>query len=93
MLTESKTEIAKNYLKVSAFSREGLVRQLEFDGFSHEEAVCAADNCQADWNEQALKAAENYRSIIRMSAYELINELQSDGFTKSEAIFGAVGRF
>ena len=48
---------ALSYLDFSAFSYSGLVKQLEFKGYTNEEAVYAADNCGADWNEQALKSA------------------------------------
>ena len=44
---------AKDYLDYSAFSYSGLVKQLEYEGFTHQEAVYGVDNCGADWNEQA----------------------------------------
>ena len=44
---------AKSYLRYSAFSREGLIGQLEFEDFSHQDAVYAVDHCGANWNEQA----------------------------------------
>jgi len=34
---------AKNYLDIMAFSRVGLIEQLEFEGFSNEEAIYAVD--------------------------------------------------
>ena len=46
-------ESAKSYLDVSPFSHSGLIQQLEFEGYTTEEATYAADNCGADWNEQA----------------------------------------
>lgn len=45
---------AQNYISMSGFSHDGLVQQLEFDGYSTEEATFAADNCGADWNQMAL---------------------------------------
>lgn len=53
-------EQAKSYLRFSAFSREGLIGQLEFEEYSHEDAVYAVDHCGADWNEQALQKAKDY---------------------------------
>ena len=50
---------AKSYIDFQAFSHDGLVEQLEFEGFSHEDAVYGADNCGADWNEQAVKKAKS----------------------------------
>ena len=35
---------AKSYLSFMAFSYEGLINQLEFEQYSHEDAVFAADN-------------------------------------------------
>ena len=51
---------AKNYLSLMGFSKSGLIKQLEFDGYSSEDATYAADNCNANWNEQAAKSAKNY---------------------------------
>lgn len=39
---------AKSYLNHSGFSYNGLVEQLEYEKFTHEDAVWAADNCNAD---------------------------------------------
>ena len=48
---------AKSYLSISAFSHDGLVGQLEYEKYSHEDAVYGADNSGADWNAQAAKSA------------------------------------
>ena len=48
---------AKAYLSFTAFSYDGLIEQLEYEKYSNEDAVYAADNCGADWNEQALQSA------------------------------------
>lgn len=42
------------------FQKVGLIKQLEFEGFSNSEATYAANNCGANWNEQALKSAKRY---------------------------------
>ena len=47
-----------------AFSYSGLVEQLEFEQYSHDDAVYAADNCGADWNKQAAKSAKNYLVVF-----------------------------
>ena len=52
---------------MSAFSREGLIDQLMYEKFSTEEATYAADNCGADWNEQALKKALSYLDVSAFS--------------------------
>ena len=35
---------ARDYLNLMSFSRQGLIEQLEFDGFTHEEAVYGVDS-------------------------------------------------
>lgn len=80
---------AKKYLKVTAFSHSGLVEQLEFEGYSNESAVFAADNCGADWNEQAAEKAKKYMELSSFSRQGLIEQLVFEGFTNKQAEFGA----
>ena len=80
---------AESYLKVMPFSYEGIIEQLEYDKFSHEDAVYAANNCGADWNEQAAKKAKSYLNLMGFSRDGLIEQLQYEGFTKSQAEYGA----
>ncbi len=84
---------ALSYLRYSAFSREGLIDQLEFEGFSHTEAVYGADQSGADWYEQAAKKAEQYLKYSSFSRSGLIDQLEFEGFTRSQAEYGvkAVG--
>ena len=70
------------------FSYSGLVEQLEFEGYSHSEAVYGAENCGADWYEQAAKKAEQYLEIMSFSRSGLIDQLEFDGFTHEEAVYG-----
>lgn len=79
---------AERYLSVMAFSHEGLVGQLEFEGFTTEDATWAADNCGADWNEQAVKKAENYIDTMPFSYTGLIEQLEYEGFTTEQATHG-----
>lgn len=79
---------AKSYLGTSAFSREGLVSQLEYEGFSHVEAEYGADNAGADWNEQALLKAKSYLQVSAFSRTRLAEQLEYEGFTESQAEFG-----
>ncbi len=80
---------AKDYLSFTAFSRDGLIDQLEYEKYSTEEATYAADNCGADWNEQALKSAENYLSFTAFSYKGLIDQLEYEKYTKEQATFAA----
>lgn len=78
---------ADEYLNVMAFSYEGLIEQLEYSKFSHEEAVYAADNCGADWNEQAVKKANEYLDVMAFSRDSLVDQLKYSGFTEDQAIY------
>ena len=80
---------AIDYLGYSAFSHDGLVAQLEFDQFSHVDAVYGADNSGADWNEQAAKKAKDYMSYSAFSRGGLITQLEFDKFTQAQAEYGA----
>ena len=72
----------------SAFSYNGLIEQLEYEGFSSEEAKYGADNCNADWNEQAAKKAKEYLEYSSFSRSGLIDQLVYEGFTQSQAEYG-----
>lgn len=84
---------AKEYLYVSAFSYKGLIKQLEFEGFSSEEATYGADNCGANWNDQAARKAKEYLGVMSFSKSGLIQQLEFEGFTSEQAAYGvsAVG--
>lgn len=80
---------AKSYLNHSSFSYTGLIKQLEYEGFSNEEAIYAVDNCDADWNEQAAKKAKSYLKHSSFSKQGLIDQLEFEGFTSEQASYGA----
>jgi hypothetical protein len=79
---------AESYLRSSAFSRSGLISQLEFSGFSAAEATFGTDSQKADWNEQAALKAASYLRSSAFSRVSLIAQLEFSGFTKSEAEYG-----
>ena len=79
---------AKKYLALMPFSRSGLIDQLEYEGFSTDEATYAVDNCNADWNEQAAKKAKQYLDLMSFSRQGLIDQLKYDGFTSTQAEYG-----
>ena len=85
----SALDKAESYLSFTAFSHDGLVKQLEYEKFSHEDAVYAADHCGADWNEQAAKKAKSYREITSFSHAGLVEQLKYEGFTAEQAEYGA----
>lgn len=78
-----------NYLEISAFSRSGLIDQLEYEGFSTAEATAAVDSLNPDWNEQAAKAADEFLAVSPFSRSSLIDQLVYGGFTESQAEYGA----
>lgn len=80
---------AKAYLGYSAFSHDGLVAQLEYEKFSHADAVYGADNSGANWNEQAAKSAKNYMEYSAFSRGSLIEQLKHEKFTQAQAEYGA----
>lgn len=79
---------AKNYLKYMSFSYSGLIKQLEFEGYSNSEATYGVDNCGADWNEQAAKKAKEYINTMSFSRSGLIKQLEYEGFTSEQAEYG-----
>lgn len=84
---------AESYLNFQAFSRKGLIEQLEFEEYSTEDAEYAVDSLDVDWNEQAAKSAESYLEFQAFSRQGLIDQLVFEGYTKAEAEYGvkAVG--
>lgn len=79
---------AREYLSISAFSYTGLIHQLEYEGYLTEEAIYAADNCNANWNEQAAKSAKEYLDISSFSRQGLIDQLIYEGYTQEQAEYG-----
>ena len=63
---------ANSYLDYTAFSYEGLIDQLEYEGFTSEEEKFGADNCGTDWYEQAVKKAKSYLDHTSFSKSGLI---------------------
>jgi hypothetical protein len=79
---------AASYLSFAAFSRESLIKQLEFEGFNTADATYGTDAQKANWNAQAAKAAKNYLSFSSFSRSGLIEQLLFEGYTEAEATFG-----
>lgn len=90
---QNALESAQSYLSFSHFSYNGLIGQLEYEGYPTEDATWAVDNCGADWNEQAAKSAQQYLDFSSFSRDELIGQLEYEGFTHEQAVYGvdAVG--
>lgn len=91
MTLGQKNALAKahSYLEFTAFSHSGLIEQLQYEGFTPEESTFAADNCGADWNEQAAKKAQSYMEHQSFSRDGLIDQLLYEGFSQEQAEHGA----
>lgn len=76
---------AQDYLKYTAFSRTGLIGQLEYEGYSHEDAEFAVYYITVDWFEQAAQCAEDYLKYSAFSRDGLIDQLEYEGFTREQA--------
>lgn len=79
---------AGNYLEYTAFSRTGLIKQLEFEEYSTKDATWAVERVTVDWNEQAAKSAQNYLDYTAFSRSGLIDQLVFEGFTAKQAKYG-----
>ena len=80
---------AADYLSFAAFSRQGLIDQLKYEGFSEADATYGADAVGANWNEQAALKAQEYLDLTAFSRTGLIEQLEFEGFTLAEATYGA----
>jgi hypothetical protein len=79
---------ASSYLDMTAFSRTGLIDQLQYEGFSEADAAYGVDSLRADWYEQAALSAANYLDMTSFSRSGLIDQLIYEGFTPVEAEHG-----
>lgn len=79
---------AADYLNYSAFSRQGLIDQLEYEKFSEADATYGTDAVGANWNEQAAKKAADYLRYSSFSRQGLIDQLLYEKFTQEQAEYG-----
>ncbi len=79
---------AAEYLDFTAFSRSGLIDQLEYEGFSEGDAAFGIDALNVDWNEQAARMAAKYLDFTAFSRSGLIEQLVYEGFTQEQAEYG-----
>jgi hypothetical protein len=84
---------AKNYLRLTAFSLKGLVKQLKFEGYSTSDATYGASHSGANWYKQAARSAKKYLKLTAFSRSGLIQQLEFEGYTHAQALYGvrAVG--
>ena len=81
--------MAHEYLATQSFSRTGLIKQLQYEGFSAADATYGTDAVGADWTAQADAMAKEYLSTQAFSRSGLIKQLEYEGFTAAQAQHGA----
>lgn len=79
---------ALDYLDSTSFSKQGLIEQLEYEGFTKKEATYGAEHCGANWKKQAALKAQDYLDYTSFSRQGLIKQLEHEGFTHSQAVYG-----
>jgi len=85
---------AHDYLRFQAFSKQGLIDQLDSrygSGFSKAVATYAVNHITVNWNYQAVRAARSYLRVMHFSRAGLIQQLQSAygaKFTHTQAVYG-----
>ena len=86
---ENAVRTAESYLEMSGFSQKGLIKQLEFEGYSVKDAQIALGTIPVNWNNEAAESAKAYTEMTGFSRSSLIKQLEFEGFTKKQAQFGA----
>jgi type IV secretory pathway VirB10-like protein len=79
---------AADYLDYTSFSRSSLIKQVEYEGFTQEDAAYGVDALNVDWNEQAAKKAAEYLDYTSFSRSSLTEQLLYEGFTQAQAEYG-----
>ena len=78
---------AASYLRSSAFSRSGLIKQLLFEGYSNDDVIYAVDAQQADWRANAVRAAASYLRSSAFSRSGLIKQLLFEGYSNDDVVY------
>lgn len=86
---QNASKLAASYLKFSAYSQSGLIKQLEFEGFSTADATYGTDSLKTNWSEQAVKMGTSYLKFSAHSRSGLIKQLEFEGFSTADATQGA----
>ena len=88
MSQKNALESAKSYIAHSGFSRQSLIDQLKYEGYSTADAAYGADNCGADWFAEAAEKAKSYLKHSSFSHAGLVDQLMYEGFTAEQAEHG-----
>lgn len=82
------TRSARSYLDYTGFSRTGLIEQLEYEGYTTDEATTAVDGMDVDYDAEAVESARSYLDYTSFSRSGLIDQLEYEGFTPAQAEYG-----
>ena len=77
----------ESYLDLAGFSRQGLIDQLVYEGFSEADATFAVDRIAPDWKQEAVEKAQSYLDMAGFSRKGLIEQLVYEEFSEDEATF------
>lgn len=86
---ENAIQSAKDYIAYTAFSKSGLIEQLEFEKFSKADAEFAVNHIEVDWREQAVLSAKQYMDFTSFSRAGLIEQLVFEGFSQADSEYAA----
>ena len=81
-------DCAQDYVDLMAFSRQRLISQLEYEGYSNEAAIYAVDNIRVDWNSECAECAQDYLNFMSFSRQGLYDQLAYEGFTDEQIQYG-----
>jgi hypothetical protein len=79
---------AQSYLRMSGFSKAGLIDQLKYEGYSTSESRWAVNHVRVSWNAEAVQSAKSYLRMTSFSRQGLIEQLEYDKYTPSQAAYG-----
>lgn len=82
---------AMSYLDFMAFSRNGLIHQLQYEGYTDNAISNALDLLEkyyVSWDTEAVKKAQEYMETFSFSQQRLYEQLIHDGFTEEQANYG-----
>ena len=78
---------AQSYLSHLAYSESGLLKQLDYEGFTPEQARFGVDHSDADWFAEAAEKAASYMEHLAYSRDGLYRQLEYEGFTPDQIEF------
>jgi hypothetical protein len=79
---------AQSYLRSSSFSRQGLIDQVVYEGFSTEDATYGVDANGTDWRAQSVLKAKSYLRSSSFSRQGLIEQLEYEDFSPEDSVYG-----